>query len=326
MQLYYQIIEQLDLAATQLHVDSPNYGRFSLILTDNAVELMEQVKTEKLITMDESRGWMLKPQFSAEERKHVRSGNFHAKNDFCLMAKCITRQEHSIIRVAHLIRNELYHSGVGHQTICGSLAWHYHSLACDLLPRLTGWGFWWGSNDMISSTVRQYTTESGLDFGDPQDCLRRAAKKLAAAKPQSVDPLPDVLSRAAIAELQDAADSLAFLASDNPNGMSMGGIVRELQFMHYLHGTDLSKVKSYSDWAAHRTKHAARWKPAHTRNPIPKWLRRARDIAQVTHDDRALTRFARLRGDSRHFCRLVHDAARDLDAQQQLELDAYRGK
>ena len=40
MNFYCFCIEQLDLAAKQFRVISPSYGRFSLLITDNIVELM----------------------------------------------------------------------------------------------------------------------------------------------------------------------------------------------------------------------------------------------------------------------------------------------
>ena len=40
MQYYYSCIEQLDLSAVQLQREHPSYARFSLILTDNILELM----------------------------------------------------------------------------------------------------------------------------------------------------------------------------------------------------------------------------------------------------------------------------------------------
>lgn len=40
MNFYCFCIEQLDLAAKQFQVNTPSYGRFSLLITDNIVELM----------------------------------------------------------------------------------------------------------------------------------------------------------------------------------------------------------------------------------------------------------------------------------------------
>lgn len=304
----------------------PNYARFALILTDNAVELMLQEETDKLIAMDGAGGWLIKPKFSPEAKKTAQKGNFHTKNDFCLMAKSITPTEHMTIKVAHLVRNELYHSGVSHEAICRTLAWHYHDLVCEMLPRLLGWGFSWGSDDVISQTVIAYTTDSGLDFDDPKGCLQKAAKKLSKAKPNNAEPLPQVLSNAALAEIDATAEALEFLVSDNPNRINQAAIIRELQFYDYLRGTDISKVKTCKDWRDHEAKYASRWKPKYTRNPIPGWKRRARDISKVGENARALSRFASLRGDSKQFSRLIHDAASKLDAHQQMELDAYRGK
>ncbi|MEM8738174.1 MAG: hypothetical protein AAGG38_06810 [Planctomycetota bacterium] len=326
MQIYYQIIEQLDLAANQYIVEGSNYARFCLILTDNAIELMLQEEASKIASLDESGGWIRPPQYSKEARKKATNGNFHDKNDFCLEAGKISTEEHDFIKIAHKFRNDLYHSGVVHQNFCKTLAWYYHDLACQLLPRLSGFGFSWGSNDEISETIKSYTTEFGLNFENPQKDLDSVSRKLSLLKLQQCEPLPKVLSQSILKDFESTQYSLDFLVSDNFSGYNQSKIIYELQLIDCLQNTDLSKIKTPKDWVKHREVYEQKWTPKYKRNPIPRWNKRAIQIEKLTDNSRALNKFDQLRIDSRWFSKLVGEAAIALDGEIQMQFDAYRGK
>jgi hypothetical protein len=80
-------IEQLDLAALQLHQDNPAYRRFALILTDNIVELMCHQKCE-----DDFWGVGEFPGFGDDrlvEKKRVLGTDFAEKVNYLLRHRTV---------------------------------------------------------------------------------------------------------------------------------------------------------------------------------------------------------------------------------------------
>ena len=90
-------IDQLDLAATQLHQDNPAYRRFALILTDNVVELMCYTRCKEEFRWDGQVGGSEK--HSAQEKAQVLGNDFAAKVNFLRRLDVLTADTNDADRV-----------------------------------------------------------------------------------------------------------------------------------------------------------------------------------------------------------------------------------
>ena len=325
MQLYYQLIEQLDLAAEQLQRDGANYGRFALILADNAIELMVHHKCQNIVMWDEVGPEVVPPRLDAKVRKEAKGTRLRPKVDLCLAESALSKDERDWILICHKYRNTLYHEGIAYESFCHDLAWHYHEVACSLLPRFAG-QLWWCSTDRVSDAVQRHTSDEGLRSFDAQGHLAEVVESLGDCRPTQQRSLSEALSSASLDRLESTAASLDFVARDNPNGLGKQQIVVNIQFHHHLRSIDFPKSLTHEDFPAFIEEKRKNWAPEYRQNPLPAWLRRARTLKEAASEIRALRRFDRLLRDSRHFERLVNDAAVSLDAYISEQIDLARGK
>jgi len=122
-------VEQLDLSAKQIHYGDPSYDRFSLILTDNIVELMLHKQCERLILQDEM--WK-RPEwrkYDENVRKEVLGQEFKEKTKFLKNEKLLSEEEQIFINICHKYRNDLYHIGIKFNDILHSLVLHFINIA-----------------------------------------------------------------------------------------------------------------------------------------------------------------------------------------------------
>src|SRR6266498_4290873 len=80
---FYTCIDQLDLAAAQLHVGDPSHARFALILCDNALELMLHKQAEEAVQRNRLLHAMKGPQFNQQELSEALGRRFDKKVNFC---------------------------------------------------------------------------------------------------------------------------------------------------------------------------------------------------------------------------------------------------
>src|ERR1019366_1141472 len=81
MQLFTTCVEQLDLAAIQLHQNNSAYRRFALILIDNVVELLAHNHCKKVL-QDNCYTRILPPRYPKAIRDDVLGRDFSKKMKF----------------------------------------------------------------------------------------------------------------------------------------------------------------------------------------------------------------------------------------------------
>jgi hypothetical protein len=314
-------IEQLDLAAVQLHQDNPAYRRFALILTDNIVELMCHMCHQKC--EDQFWGVGVIPGFEVrlEEKEYVLGSDFAAKVNFLRRHDLITQDEQVFMSAAHNYRNESYHTGIVHDDIMHALAWHYHKIACELFGRLRPRVFGGSPDREWSAAIKKHCGEHPFQSMMDGDGFFTAAQSLAAARPTPQPNLSDVLATSALNRISSTEEQLGFIVEEDPHHRPEQELIRALQYNRdFCEGLPRKPFFIAPDAAEMQIIESriqfmkTEWKPKLRRNPIQGWKRRAERIRPQKNCANALQNFDALKRDMQYFESLISDAASSLDA------------
>lgn len=302
MQKLQPTLEQLHLAAVQLHESGPAYARFSVLLTDNTVELLAHEHIMAMVFRDglsrerKSMHGVTRTQYTMQEVKRATGQDFSAKLSFLARHGVIDDDLRDFANGAHQIRNTVYHQGVRDEPILWSLAWHYHEIACDIFTRLQGG--WSIHPDFPLSDLTRFL----LDFGNHKltvdEHLARAAEHLRAAKPARTKSLSEVLSDALCARLEQLGVTLDIAANDGPNPAGdIDELIRSALFREqYDFAQDQSQCDSdeeFRAWHARRDAAKAAFKPGVNERTLARWADRARELAS-SEATRALRQYQHL--------------------------------
>lgn len=332
MKYIFSVVEQLDLAAQQLHEDGPAYARFALLLVDNMVELMIHRECQWAIAGDEFALKAGRPRFDAKSRARALGHHVDEKIKFCRDLGVISLDEFDFIHSAHGYRNELYHVGIRHDGLIYPLAWQYHTLACELFAKLKVRAYTWESRKSVrSDAVCAHWPEGARALFD-EGAFSSASKSLIAAKPPLAPSFEKQLSRFALQAVEGVDSSLDFLVEDNMSGMGEEEVLTEVQFYAFIRSEDgeaalgFDGEPSFEDYHRRVAQVRESWRPKYTSRPTPRWSKRATALAGASSPVDALRRFVGLRDEMAPFRRMVGAAASALDQEIQHRIDEARGK
>jgi hypothetical protein len=322
MRLLYPTIEQLDLAAIQLRDVRPFSGRLSLILTDNAVELMLHNMCKAEIDWDEHWHATSGMKYSSAERRDALGTFFPPKVRLCRKIGFLTTDQGDFILACHGYRNELYHLGIRHDSIIHSLAWHYHDLACNLISR-PGMHrmIMWPIGHKVPPAVKRHLGQKGLEGGKTLEVmLANVSLSLCGRKPRLAVPLPETLAASLVTRADMLQELLDFVVHDNPEGDDEKETIKLLQFWHCLsfspQSKDLERYRAKRPSGAtvfDAYRNRAQLNPPIKMNPLPKWRRRAMAIAKESVVAEALRKHERLKEEMSFFADAVERGAEALD-------------
>jgi hypothetical protein len=328
---FHHCIEQLDLTAEQFQRRSSAYSRFALILTDNVLELLLHRFAEQELKWDEMSRMLGRQKYSANDKAKVLGQYFEEKPKFARKLGALSELEMTFVLICHRYRNELYHQGMMHESVIFDIAWHYHDLVCDLMPRMQRGAYRWRMGESISPAVQKYCGEEGLSR-DPHSLLPEVAGKLRAAKPNSLRSFALALSDAAIARVKELDGNIEFLIADSPKKRTRRDVIFDVQAWPFLL-SDESKgsielqpgeaITSFNDAFDLLRK---RWKPPISKDPVYRWKVRGIQLRHETSVLKVLVKYQQLMDQMEDFDQKVRDAAIALDQQIQLAIDRHRGK
>lgn len=326
-------VEQLDRAAEELRSANPVNSRLALILTDNVVELVCHRRCEEIINRDGGRSWLDQPKYRHGERRKVLGRHFDRKVKFLRTESLLSEAELEFLLVAHKYRNEAYHIGLRDDSIIWSVSWNYHLLACELFGRLKPGWMGTGSDDPYTERVnkhlkKQSAGEPWLFFPD----IEKLAESIDQERPVSDVSLSEVLSEALIQEIDELDSQMQFLVNDNPNKFDSDEILRSVQqwdeFARKMEEAGLfPSDQGYQSQAAQVNERLKReWTPKHDHIPFESWRRRANAISLEKSPLKALKKFDDVRTSKEYLSEVIGEAALELDAHIQMEIDRIRGK
>lgn len=334
MEYIHACIEQLHLAAEQLQRNLPAYGRFSLILTDNIVELMMHRRCKELI---KDREWLADDDnepFSDSVKQRVLGHHFEEKVKFLTLNEYLSERERDFILSAHDYRNVLYHVGIRHEEFIGDLAYAYHELACDLFARYQPASLVGPVHpSRISQIVRDVCGAEGFRMtGDTESDLQRIAHTLAQCRPEARRTLGQALSASGERDIFRLRDYRSFLIKDNIYGLSETALIEEVELHHRLFQQwipELSQAKpgtAFGDLSARVEVFRTSWKPKFQVDPTEQWLRQLRAIQLEKCNLSALIKYDALRKRMADYEGIINGATEYLDGYIQHQIDLARGK
>jgi hypothetical protein len=150
------ILEQLDLSLEHISKGDVHNCRFSLMLTDNAVELIlhKMAKDKSGYTNMFSHIRDKYPHKSALAKALGKS--FEAKVKFAKLDGNLSDASARTFNVMHEYRNEIYHIGLQHEAILPALARFYLDTACTYMKGFKPNGLGWGSNQKMPERAKKY--------------------------------------------------------------------------------------------------------------------------------------------------------------------------
>jgi hypothetical protein len=150
------VLEQLDLALEHVSKDDVHNARFSLMLTDNAAELLlHQIAKNQA---SELKNWShLRDDFQhKKELEDALRRSFDAKVKFAKLLGKLNEEQGQTISIIHSYRNEVYHVGLHHETILPTLAAFHFDVVCRFATAFETNGLWWGSNMVLPQRAQKY--------------------------------------------------------------------------------------------------------------------------------------------------------------------------
>lgn len=324
------VIEQLDRAVLELATDHAINSRLALILIDNALELIVHRRCTDAVELDRQLHreiWKLSPK----QRRMAGGRSFEDKLAVLVVLGDISDGERRFIAICHDYRNELYHVGLRHDGVVRAIAGQYFKLCLELFERLRPMSLCVSSVYKLSEIGTKYlgVQPYGIGFSS----IPTAANKLLCALP-TVPDIVHCLSRSADLAIDQIEESFNFLVDDNFSESRKDEILDCVQFraefsrMLEKEGID---TPYYDPETAGQTSEILTglkksWRPRYRKLPTMAWRKRAAEIGLLADFIAALDRYQALRNDMQYLEDAIGEAAAELDAAIQNEVDRARGK
>lgn len=327
-------LDQLILASEQLDQKDSVNGRMAHILTDNAVELMLHYQAEQ--TLPDKGCYPEIRQLSKNEEADYLGRNFRPKVKLAKKLGVIGDEEVEFILINHEYRNEVYHAGLRHEPVIWDLAWHYHSFACSLLPRIKmGLGHSYQVGKEVSPRVKRFvSSESELVQGDFGAKFAAICHSVAAKAVEPKECLPKILGQAIDRDVKRVDDALNFIEMHDGKAMSRNDIIVEAQLWSAMFDEE-RRNKCIRKPCARSVEELQKagisdqvtivgmfLKPPITKDPIERWQKRIVSLRAAKTALRALKKYHSLRTEMNDLCEDIFRTASGLSN----HLDYLRGK
>lgn len=327
-------LDQLILASEQLDQKDSANGRMAHILTDNAVELMLHYQAER--TLPDKGCYPEIRQLSKNEEADYLGRNFKPKVKLARKLGVIGDEEAEFILINHEYRNEVYHAGLRHEPVIWDLAWHYHSFACSLLPKIKmGLGHSYRLEKEVSPRLKRFvSTESELVRGDFGAKFTAICNSVGAKVTNPKELLSTVVGQALSHDVKNVDDALNFIEKYDGKALSRNEIIVETQLWSAMFDEERRNkctrkpcVKSVEELQrAGITDPVAILgmflQPPITEDPIGRWQKRIVSLRAEKTALRALKKYHTLRTEMNDLCEAVFRTASGLSN----HLDYLRGK
>lgn len=154
------VLEQLDVALEHVSKGDVHNARFSLMMTDNALELtLHRFAGDKLGELKAwDRKWDAYPH--KDELLAAQGQHFDRKVKFAHTEGMISTEDKATVLSLHGFRNQLYHAGLQHEQVLLSLSAFYLDVVCRILSdyRVGHWSH--GSKTSVPDRARKYISTS----------------------------------------------------------------------------------------------------------------------------------------------------------------------
>ena len=355
------IVEQLHRATEEFTSDHSVNNRLTLILIDNAAELIIQHHCMDRLQNNEWWSRIAMAKLAIANSRPPESDNRHleAITSTTLMTEKqqraargkhlseklkllhtmgdITQLERRFITIAHDYRNQLYHLGFAHDEVIRPIAGLYFLFCCDLFVRLGNLSAWklTGSRRQIRTEVAKLyfpvVDEGPMWFEVDKE---EVAERLRSALPDGIPHLSKSLAESAEKYIVEATESFEFMERDNPQGLHGSELLKFIQWEHDLKEALERENVDGVWWDPEYMRNVCRvadelrptWTQRHRSLPIERWLRQADRIGEIEDPLEATDLYGSMMENMSYLCDVINSAADDLDRWFQHELDRIRGK
>ena len=322
-------IDQLDLALDQLAIEDRNFDRFALMLVDNVVELTLHQFARDRATENTMWGRLRKPKFDPQAVETALGRSFPNKVRLAARLNLLSDSLAESILYLHDFRNTAYHQGVRHEGILHSLALFYFRNACEVLTAFKPLYWSSGSSDFIPHRARKYIGDVRR-FG-PSDGFRAVYSRLAEVAESLKGNLIGDLAVDMAKTVDEMDSTIQFLADDAPQKVSRDKAVVEAQAWALaftdeaktfarLKGYKSGTIGAYVEWLEENFD----W--PFKSDPIPGWRKRHESLQRDKDEHRALKKYCDFLRQTEIIRSTLNEAAVQLDAYIDEQVDRARGK
>lgn len=163
------ILEQLDVALEHVQKRDVHNARFSLMLTDNLVELVLHQIAKDLAGRHKNYQHLREKYPHTEALEKALGRAFEAKVKFAKLESALSEEIAQSISTVHEYRNQVYHVGLQHEEILIELAAFHFDLACGFVGQFKPYSLYWGSSQKMPERAKQYLKDDGSMPGRIED-------------------------------------------------------------------------------------------------------------------------------------------------------------
>lgn len=307
-----------------------------MMLTDNVVEI-----TLHQIALDKKREitTFQKLNEKFEHGKAMQAAlnrHFDTKVKFARLMGVLNQEQADSLNTLHEFRNEVYHIGVQHHDVLPALSRFHFEIACDFLAEYEPQGLSWGSNTKIPDRAKKYfagAKEGGpgsfYNLGSIEEYQEGCTALGNSAEFDPADLIQDLSDHMALEiEAQDCA--LESAAKDGPFPTSRDQAVIDCQawpFAFTEEGRNYPKPVGWSGSVLdHVTYIAENHKWDYYQDPIPSWQRRLENLRSEDNPHAALRKYRNFMDQTEKIREALLEAARQVDAYIEEQIDRMRGK
>lgn len=338
-------LNQLDLALDQVAANDRNYDRFAMMLVDNVVELLlhrhaeninetyqydQQIRqgiqrlTDDLPSEAQEKVPMpgklfCKHEVTEKEIRNALGRYFEAKVSLARKTGLIDDAVAGSFNRLHSIRNTAYHAGQKHEWILNSLAAFYISLASEVFPNFSDFGFSVCGSDEIPYRAQKYLDGNGKPSFN--NAWKRVGKIAESRLTGLVTDLADDLTRT----IDEIDGTISFCSLDGSRPRDQ--VVVAAQQLS-------KKAMAYADEHApsdvtgpFRIEWLRENYPLEcSTDPVPGWRKRLESLRTETDLHKALDKYSNFMDQTEDIRQAIDEFGMEIDAMIEHQSDVARGR
>ncbi|MGJ8534876.1 MAG: hypothetical protein ACSHYC_22005 [Alphaproteobacteria bacterium] len=325
------VLEQLDFAFEQVEKRDVHNARFSLMLTDNALELvLHQIAKDKAAKL-KIFGFMNDVYKNQTTLDKALKKDFRQKVRFARVDGYLDHEISQSINIMHGVRNEVYHAGLQHESVLPNLALFHFEFACHFIASYRPSGIGWGSSQELPGRAKKYFTGKGFSPGSREDFQVGCVQLATACKHDSKETLSVLAGHMEqLVEQQDICIDIISQGAYGGQQKSRDEAVVDTQAWQLAFSSrgkrlcsELSFEGSLFDWINWLTKNQ---QFQFASDPISSWKRQIIKMRSRNNLHAALAHYASFMNDTASFREAIEDSARQVEAEIDDAIDRYRGK
>jgi len=325
------VLEQLDLALEHINKRDVHNGRFGLMLTDNAIELvLHQIANDKKRDLQ---FFTHKNETYAHQKELNKAlgKSFKDKTKFARLDLKISIEEENTINIMHEFRNELYHAGLAHEAILPSIAPFYFKVACEFIGRYRPMGLGWGSNQVLPERAKKYFSGHRTFPGKIED-FSTACDTLAQTSQHTADELVAILADHIDMVIEEQNICIDIIAS----GVYVGQQTTRDKAVVESQAWSVAFSEEGKDFAAKRgwtgsvltfiERFVEEYPFVYKNDVIPGWNKQARNIRRTKNPHAALKYYNSFMNETENLRETLQRSAAAAEAEIDRLVDEARGK